>query len=444
MLLDTFFDSAIVVDDDKEEGEELVKMLQGHGIHTDFILYRVGEEINSFKRNRKLIFMDLMLNGNGGQVAENMSILITVLGRLCSDPGFGLYGLVVWTKHAEHKNELLRRIAVASFDKNPSTDTTNENELELLTPKINPPLFVLCLNKSKYIKTGDYSTLGEDLEEALEADNTAYFYSQWCRSVELAKIKAVRDIYELVGDYENHSEKFTYILQRLALQHSGTKDLYEYLTVDAYKAFDELLYADLTYLQREEKLPDLEEKLGNPFEADETKRIEAALNTKLFVDTDAISQSVVVPGNVYLIQGERFELKIDLNERCFESINKDSVQYIAIELTPPCDFSNKKIGSRVVGGIICDMITDKGKMKNLQKSCGDKRYIVRCVLIGGETPKFVMFDFRYLYTPKTEELMDEDKYKILFRAKPRLFADILQKFSSHAARLGLAEFSFEA
>ena len=442
LLLDTFFDSAVVVDDNKEEGEALVKMLRGHGIHTDFILYSAGKKIKLFKRNRKLVFMDLMLNGDSNQEAVNMSMLITALGKICGDSNFGLYGLVVWTKHANLKARLLRRIALASFDKDPSTDATNEEELEMSNSKINPPLFVLCLDKSKYIN--DYSTLGEDLEKELKADAAAYFYSRWCWSVELAKIKAVRDIYKLVGDYENHSGKFTYILRQLASQHSGTKDPYEYLTVDAYKAFDELLYADLTCLQREEIFPNLKEGLRNPFEVGETKMIEAALNTKLFIDADAISQGVVVPGNVYLIQGERSELKIDLNEKCFESIDKDSVQYVAIELTPPCDFSNKKIGSRVVGGIICDMITDKGKMRNLQKSCGDKRYIVRGVLIGRETPKFVMFDFRYLYTPKTEELMDGDKYKILFRAKPRLFADILQKFSSHAARLGLAEFSFEA
>lgn len=34
-------------------------------------------------------------------------------------------------------------------------------------------------------------------------------------------------------------------------------------------------------------------------------------------------------------------------------------------------------------------------------------------------------------------LKNEEEYKVLFRAKPKLFAHILQCFSSHAARLGL-------
>ena len=37
-----------------------------------------------------------------------------------------------------------------------------------------------------------------------------------------------------------------------------------------------------------------------------------------------------------------------------------------------------------------------------------------------------------------KDLKDASKYKILFRANPKLFADIIQKFSSHAARLGLS------
>lgn len=36
-----------------------------------------------------------------------------------------------------------------------------------------------------------------------------------------------------------------------------------------------------------------------------------------------------------------------------------------------------------------------------------------------------------------DNLKNEEEYKVLFRAKPKLFAHILQCFSSHASRLGL-------
>lgn len=48
------------------------------------------------------------------------------------------------------------------------------------------------------------------------------------------------------------------------------------------------------------------------------------------------------------------------------------------------------------------------------------------------------FDFRYLFTPLDKDLTDISLYELWFRAKPKLFADVLQKFSSHAARLGLS------
>ena len=41
-------------------------------------------------------------------------------------------------------------------------------------------------------------------------------------------------------------------------------------------------------------------------------------------------------------------------------------------------------------------------------------------------------------TVKETVLKNKDAYEIWFRAKPKLFADVLQKFSSHAARLGLS------
>ena len=37
-----------------------------------------------------------------------------------------------------------------------------------------------------------------------------------------------------------------------------------------------------------------------------------------------------------------------------------------------------------------------------------------------------------------ENLKDDSKYRIIFRAKSKLFADILQKYSSYSARLGIS------
>lgn len=89
------------------------------------------------------------------------------------------------------------------------------------------------------------------------------------------------------------------------------------------------------------------------------------------------------------------------------------------------------------------MLLAVSSMINLKKKInpGEKCYNVNIRF--NDSDKCILFDFRYLYTPKTEDLRDKTKYKVLFRAKPKLFADILQKFSSHAARLGLSDITLK-
>ena len=44
--------------------------------------------------------------------------------------------------------------------------------------------------------------------------------------------------------------------------------------------------------------------------------------------------------------------------------------------------------------------------------------------------------FRYLHYIPDDEIVDVNKYKVLYRTQHRIFADIIQKMSSHSARLG--------
>ena len=75
---------------------------------------------------------------------------------------------------------------------------------------------------------------------------------------------------------------------------------------------------------------------------------------------------------------------------------------------------------------------------NKKISSSDKTYVLPPVILPGENIiKYVIFDFRHLYTPSDEQLKDPKQFKVLFRANHSLFSDVLQKFSSHAARLGL-------
>ncbi len=57
---------------------------------------------------------------------------------------------------------------------------------------------------------------------------------------------------------------------------------------------------------------------------------------------------------------------------------------------------------------------------------------------GYENPQMIIFDFYRFQTVKEDELKDSGKFKILMKAKDKLFADLIQKLSAHTARLGIA------
>ena len=120
---------------------------------------------------------------------------------------------------------------------------------------------------------------------------------------------------------------------------------------------------------------------------------------------------------------------------------------VAIELTPPCDYSQgKRKVARLIGGYIFDVPIDTypwakektkiDEMKCLPNNDSIKEYTLGPIFLKDKV-RYLVFDFNYLLTEQLDSLQNDSQYEILFRAKPKLFAHILQCFSSHAARLGL-------
>ena len=67
-----------------------------------------------------------MLNDDGSKVRENISIFISILSKLTIGKHFGLYGLVVWTKHDEYIDELKKALSQAAL---PIDDTDSDNPI---------------------------------------------------------------------------------------------------------------------------------------------------------------------------------------------------------------------------------------------------------------------------------------------------------------------------
>jgi len=414
-MIADFIESALIIDDKPQEVAQLINILEDKGIAVTFF---EPDKIkgSSDLKNRKLIFLDLYLDPKitdlKGNISKIRKILETKIGK-----NFGSYGIVLWSAHSEEIDQLQTRI---NGDKD----------------KYTMPLFIVGLSKTEYVKQNNFSTLFDDINTELSNNAAATFFLEWSNSVQKAQNTTVSNIYSLLPDYKTLSDDFTFLLKELAKNHTGIPESkvndYPSLYIDAYKSFDDILHAELINCQKSKV--DIFSKPISPFSAqDKLTSIFAQLNTAMFIDVNNIVQNIVVPGNVYKIITDNELLKI-------EGAPKKATK-IVIEITPPCDFSQKKNGNpRIVSGFMLDWSDDKETQdRHLKAFGGAARYSI-CPLMSSESsqPKLICFDFRYTTAVKYEDLQDKSKYEILFRAKPKLFADVLQKFSAHAARLGLS------
>lgn len=417
-LIERFIDNALIIDDDSQEVEGLRQVLSDHDIAAEYLS---PEQCHGklFRRLRQLLFLDLMLDDSKKEI-ENISTIRKLLRDKFPASLRGTYGIVLWTKHLSN---------IELFKEKLSNDRKG--------CKYNTPLFVVGLDKTKYIEHG-FSELFSDLDCIIREDKAACFFVNWTISIQEAAGDSIKEIYSLVPEYSKQDTELQYLMYRLAQNHTGvpgkflTSNPSYNLTADAYKAFDELLYSDLI-----NQLPSNNDSfftalpIENPWvdNLEEAIKVFSRLNAKAFIDNVNVNQSLVVPGNVYELNN------VSIAPSC--SFPKKS-RKIMIELTPPCDFSHKKIYSRCVYGFMIDCPLDLTQLeKKMDDLKGDFRYFLWPVAIQGKAC-IVCFDFRCLASFCDEEITAGKSFKVLFKANPRLLADILQKFSSHAARLGLS------
>ncbi len=421
-MITDFIDSVLIIDDKKEEIENLAIKLQEEDISVKKQIINPQDKkfknIKHLKKYRQLIFMDLSLD-DSIDIKNNVSTVIRPILQKILPQTKGCYGLVVWSKHTDDISILKERLL-------------NDKD------KYSLPMFIVPLDKSEYLKNGYDGILG-DLNNKLGQEPSAKFFIEWYNSVKTAQDNTISKIYSLFPDYENRADDFLFILEKLALNYTGIPDnqLNEYpLHIDAFKAFDDILHAELINCQKSGA-----DIFTNPVKdfskPNDLLNIYAHINAAILIDGNNIDQKTVIPGNVYELKKANSPFKTDKAP--------EGAKNIVIEITPPCDFSNngKRVKARLIGGFL---INAQKEPKSLKKQIESLKCKKECfysetypVIIPQDTdPKILVLDFRYFGAEEDTNLKKAKKYKILFRAKPKLFADIIQKFSSHAARLGLS------
>ena len=420
-MITDFIDRVVIIDDKKEETDNLVQVLKKEDISVDVQLVNSQDKklssIKPLKKYRQIVFIDLSLD-DSINIENNISTLIRPILTKILPKSNGCYGLVVWSKHIDDVLKL-------------------KEKLMLDIGKYCLPMFVVSFDKNKYLREG-YDTILEDLNKELQNDKLAYFFMKWVNTIRQAAGNAIFDIYSLVPDYNKQKTELVYLLYKMALNHTGIpenqiqKQNYN-LTTDAYKSFDELLYSDLiNQLNKDTAINLFSFPQQNPWSGKLQEEIDiySKLNTKLFIDSINIKQEIPCPGNVY-------ELKQIPNKFC-EGWPKNSTK-ICIELTPPCDFSHKKIYSKIICGFLF-LPTKKDNdslLEFINSFKGDNKYLFWPFEYEQQF-SIMVFDFRCMISLSDEDLKKTSDYKVLFRVNHKLFADILQKYSSYSARLGMS------
>lgn len=426
-MLQDFITSALVIDDKVEEVKDLISHLEEKDIWVRHYTPDQIENKNEPFNNRKIIFLDLYLDTGTStdNIAKIRRYFKTIIGE-----NFGTYGIVLWTKHTSHFDDFCDKI----YNKN--------NNFTL-------PLFVISLDKTEYIKKGSYDGILDGLEEKLEKDIPSSFFIEWNKAVKRGSDNTITTLYNLFQTNEKKNKHLEPTLYKLACNYTGIPEG----SINGYNLQKDLVKSLMDTLQFE---------VSNEFNNidglfSDTKRhtysgtpeekiiVFSKLNSQLLLDFHNLSEDVVIPGSIYEVFAQTsplyiteilFKKKIE-NLDSGEDFKNLKKRRICIEVTPPCDFAqNKKQSlSRIVGGVQMDY--SKEVASNL-KADSFYSFLYPVHIDGFENPQMIIFDFYKFQTISENELKEKSKFKIIMRTKDKLFADIIQKFSSHSARLGIA------
>jgi hypothetical protein len=458
-MVEEFINSALIIDDKSAEVEKLLELLEQKDIWVKHYLPEDLAQRTTVFKNRKIIFLDLYVDETK-ELVPNIALIRNIFSKVIGK-NFGTYGIILWTKHLAEIDEFKKKIS-------------NDGD------KYDLPMFIIGLDKSPYLNSNDYSGIFEEINSKLKESTAAQFFIEWSTIVQTGKDKAISSVYSLIKDYNIQEDNLKFILCQLAQNYTGipySKAVDYPLHIDAFKAFNDMLHYEVAngaemepnlfnnhdniyftgtvaatseyqYAIKNYIIGGMDDKSikkgGNALTNAQKKEagnkqniidieheihsIYSEVNAKLLLENSNVKQEFIIPGNVYKILANDSELKINASE-----MPPDSTP-IVIELTPPCDFAQMKMKTpRCIGGYLTDYI-------NHTKIKGDHLYkeIWPIKLNDHATSQMIVFDFRYFGMIKEDELKNAAQYQILFRTKDKLFADIIQKFSSHIARLGLA------
>lgn len=409
----------VVIDDEQKEVLALIRSLGERSIP---VLYYSGKKDELPKTpltGVRIVFLDLLLEGMQGQPSKTIvSHLMGTLKTVISDRN-GPYIILAWTKH----------------------DLLLENfqcELEKTGTEISKPCFLVDMEKSECIidEEADYGKVQSKLTEILGDLYVFDFLVTWEKTID----NSSSDVVNLINSMSTKSDKAGWtgelekILYNMAKAHSGEQlgeDL-DKITDSAAKVLNGLLK---DFVEKNVSAKGMLKKpSGDLTISDKTKAI---TNTIIHVRTLENPSANSAPGNLYIVDFptlKKFFEYLPTDEKEFkepffkQDSNLDTIKLCMLEITPICDYTNKKWKcNRLLIGLIVPKA-----MKNKIKSA-DFLYQTPLLYLD-DAQCYVVFSFHYMTEIKFKKLASlGSKYQ--FRMD--LLSYIQSKMSNHITRRGI-------
>jgi hypothetical protein len=352
-MIEDFIESAIIIDDVEDEVSKLKKLLEEKDIWVKYFHPKNLTKLISPLKNRKIIFLDLYISETSKETEAHISeirrILKNTLGK-----NFGTYGIVVWSAHSDEIDLFKSKV---------------QKDADLYTL----PLFIVGLNKTKYLKQDGFDDLFTDLNNILNKNIAASFFIQWCSLVNNGRDKAIHNIYSLIDDFGKQDKNLQYVLFNLAQNYTGipwAKVKNYPLHIDAFKAFNDMMNYEITSTQKmdckifddhenicfigndenykkrlngdysfKDSILNLKDDLAKKEHSNNTQTLDkeikcvfSKVNKKLLLDNINGDKGLIIPGNIYEILDDKNTFKLpNLPEKATP---------IILEISPPCDFAN--------------------------------------------------------------------------------------------------------
>jgi hypothetical protein len=428
--------AAVIVDDELKEAMPLIKVLGKHHIPVSYV--KGGNRRNLPKspiKNARVVFLDLNLLPPTSSDEKNVrSTLIMNLRQIISNEN-GPYVLIVWSVN-EHKYESI-------------LDDIFSNELKSIKPSLK-----LTLSKKDYFdrtdngglspKKGLIEALDVRIREELEKAKSLSLLFSWQNIINKASGEIARELLSFYNEDENWDANLQKLFNHLAKANLGNRfddcdsaGISTNCLLTLNGTFVDLLSRKI----RKHDFSDIE--LNNNKDHNSNKdqsgkdevelEVKARINTKLHTE-NRVEEHFAQPGNVYLIDsnyGQEFRLDAEkIYDGKFSNFKeKDDLQYIFLEVTPKCDFSQGKFSFyRFLSGVLWPA----EKFKKIKRA--ENLFVSPFDLYFERKRYRLVFDNNFLHTRAIEGFED---LMVYFRIKPELLFNIQTRMANHISRPGV-------